>query len=161
MNSGQMMMVLGAAIMFSLLTLSTNRGIINSTRTISESEQVLTATQLGDGMIAEIISKAFDAATADTFITNLNLLTAPGSLGPRSDEVYPNFNDVDDYHRLIRNINTPRMGVFCVECDVCYVNDLNPNQVVWSKTAMKRIKVTVSQQNLPKSVLLYYYISYY
>jgi len=88
-------------------------------------------------------------------------LTATASFGPGWWESYPNFNDVDDYHRMTKSIDTPRLGTFKAYTEVCYVNETNPNYVITSKSWMKRIKVTIQHGRLPKPVVLYYYISYY
>ncbi len=161
MNNTQMMLLIGAALLFSMLTLSSNRGIVYSTQVTYESEHVLTATQLGDAMVSEIISKAFDAATADTAITNINLLTSSASFGHNAFEVYPNYNDVDDYHRFTKKVDTPRLGVFDLYTEIAYVNELNPNQVIYTKSWMKRIKVRISHKAMPQPIIIYYFVSYY
>ncbi|WP_414829395.1 type IV pilus modification PilV family protein [Alteromonas sp. H39] len=68
------------------------------------------ASELGQSIISEIMSKAFDERSSRTGnalrCNELTPCTASGNLGPDNTEVRGTFNDVDDYHGLIASGET-------------------------------------------------------
>jgi hypothetical protein len=161
MHTGQMLTVLGALALLSLVSLSINTMIVGKTTTMLDAEAQLNAISIAQTMIDEIMIKNFDAATASGKVYNAADLTAAGGLGcsgaensavPRPD-TYPyksvaGYNDVDDYHRYTRIAVTPRMGNFIVTDTVYYVFESNPDAYSSDQTFFKKVVVTVRHPNM-------------
>ena len=63
-----------------------------------------------------------------------------------SGEVYPNFDDVDDFNNYTRSDTIPKMGIFNISVSVSYMND---NFVeTTSKTYNKNVTVQVTSPSL-------------
>lgn len=161
MHTGQMMMVLGALALLSLVSLSINTMIIGKTTTMLDAEGQLNAISIAQSMIDEVMQKQYDAATVSAKVYNAANFTGAGSLGCNGGEAsavplpdtYPykspvGYNDVDDYHRYRRIVSTPRMGNFDVRDSVWYVVETNPDQRSTTPTFFKRVKVTVRHPNM-------------
>jgi hypothetical protein len=160
MGGVQMMLVLGATLLLSLLVLNVNRSVLSSAGQTSQAEYTLAATSVGQTLINEIASKAFDAATVADPMADSTKFTSPYGLGRGSWEIYPDFNDVDDYHRFSTTISTPRAGDFTLRCNVHYVRPQAPDQRVNVRTRSKRVEVIVSHPLMQDDVRLYYYRSH-
>ena len=110
MGTGQMLSVLGAIMLLSLVSLSINTMIVGKTTTMLEAEASLTAISLAQTMIDEIQTKSYDAATVSQKIYDPTKFTAADQLGCNSTEAsnvpLPDaatpfksvkyYNDVDD-----------------------------------------------------------------
>ena len=160
MNGTQMMLVLGAVVLLSLLVLNLGSSMLYSDDQMSQNEYTMAATTVAQTMLAEIGTKAFDFATVSDEFADPSTFTSPGGLGHGSWETYPNFNDVDDYNRLSTTMSTPRAGDFDVYCRVEYVDPANPDNPVSVRTRTKRVRVTVSSQLLAQPVTLIQYKSH-
>lgn len=160
MGGVQMMLVLCAMVLLSLLVLNINRAQLVSDDQMSQSEYIMAATAVGQTLISEISSKSFDAATASDEKAPLTAFTAPGSLGNGYWESYPNFNDFDDYHRFTTTVSTPRAGTFRISALVDYVTLANPNTRSSVRTRTKRLRLTVDSDLLDVPVNLVYYKSH-
>ena len=156
----QMMLVIGALMMLSVLTLNLNRAQILSDTELSESEYILTATAIGQTIINEIGTKAYDQATVSSDTASLASFAAPNALGPNTGESYPLLNDVDDYNRLSTTVGSARAGDFTVSCAVAYVDPATPNTIATVRTRTKRVRMTVTSPFMTTPVNLVYYKSY-
>lgn len=169
MNTGQMVLVIGALTLLSILTLSVNSLIVSKTTTILRAEAELAAISIAQTMIDEIKTKYFDAiiTTDTTKVYSASSFTAPGSLGPSAaeaakvplpdppDTLVPykslkktNYGDVDDYNNYRRFYYSYALGLFTVVDTVYYVQITNPDQKSGVQTFMKKIIVTVRHRNL-------------
>lgn len=161
MHTGQMLTVLGALALLSLVSLSINTMIVGKTTTMLDAEAQLNAISISQSMIDEVMQKSYDAATASAKVYNAGSFTGAGSLGCSGSEAsivtqpdtYPfksanGYNDVDDYHRYRRTVSTPRMGDFDVRDSVWYVVESNPDMKSSTQTFFKRVKVTVRHPNM-------------
>jgi hypothetical protein len=176
MNTGQMLLTIGALVLFSLLAVQANKTVLQSKKTSMESEFGLTAVQLAQNLIDQARGEAFDAATVggDT-VTVRNSLTAANGLGPSAvermtwaDTVNPatgqflsatRFNDLDDFNWYIRQVNTPRAS-YTLRARVWYVSETNPTDTVMTTTFLKRIGVTASCPNIPAPIPMDYVVGY-
>ncbi|MCW9095514.1 MAG: hypothetical protein OQJ74_06710, partial [Ignavibacteriaceae bacterium] len=102
----------------------------------------------------EIKMKAFDVATIKFPTTDPSVLTSPFSLGPASNEHYPNFNDIDDFNNYCDTITAPHAENYIVSCNVYYVSEYNPDYKVMTQTFYKRADVTVSSPYMKNTILL-------
>ncbi|MBE0643622.1 MAG: hypothetical protein IH600_06045 [Bacteroidetes bacterium] len=155
-----MMLVLGAMVLLSILALNINRATLFSDEQMAQSEYIIAATAVGQTLISEAASKPFDVATVTNEKAPLTSFTAPSGLGRLTSEVYPDFNDFDDYHRLTVNVSTPRAGTFRLSCLVDYVDPATPNKTSSICTRTKRLRVTVDSDLLETPVNLVYYKSF-
>lgn len=163
MNTGQMLMVLGALMLLSMLSLSVNSMFIDKTTTMLDAEANLDAISIAQSMIDEIMTKSYDAYTVSAKVYASDQFTPASSLGPNATEssqvTQPDtspfksvngFNDVDDYNLYRRTVVNARMGNFTVLDSVFYVSESNPNQKIFTRTFHKKVVVTVSHRNMAK-----------
>jgi len=160
MNGSQQLLVIGAILLFSFLTLTANRAIRTSIELTIDAEDIITATSIGEELIAEVANKAFDEAIFTVDMPKTDDFTSSANLGPESGESYPGFDDVDDFNYFTKTVDTPRIGQFTVNVLVDYVNPAHPDTKVTSQTNMKRIKVWVNNNSLTQPIVLYYYSCY-
>ena len=154
MNTGQSFLSIGALLMFSLVSLNFNSSVLQNTTVEVENKVYLTAFSLADDLIEEIKQKAFDAATLNFPTTNPESLTGAYNLGHGNWEVYPNYNDIDDFHGYTRAISAPHVENYEVSCVVRYVDGDDPDKVVWTQTFYKKVIVTVTSPYLRNPVTL-------
>jgi Flp pilus assembly protein TadG len=145
MNTGQMLLILGALVLFSLLLPSINQTILYNDRTLIASNAEMAAMSIAQRLLAEAGTKEFDVACITGPVLMPNQLTSASHLGPASGETYPNFNDLDDFDGLsiVDSLTFPSVP-FTVTAQVDYVNPNNPTVVVGSPTFLKRLQVMVS-----------------
>lgn len=161
MNTGQMLLTIGAMILLATLILRVNSNISATTDTVYDSKFVILATSLGNSILEEASDKAFDEATAANSVSKLTDLTIPVKLGKESGESYPNFNDVDDYNGYEKIDSTLPSAVFKADCSVDYVLPNSPDVESHIRTWTKRITVTVTSVSMPDTVRLSSLYSYW
>jgi len=166
MNTGQMLLVLGAIALLSLVAVSINSMIVNKTATMLETEADLNAVSLAQSMLDEVLANPFDAVTADgTKIFDSTKFTPAGSLGPSGTETsnvplpeppdtavpyrsLKYYNDVDDYNGYRRVAFASSMGPFSIIDTVYYAAEANPDQKSAAQTFYKKVVVTVRHRNM-------------
>ena len=151
MNTGQMLMTVGAIALLTLVILRVNNNFLGTNVVLMKSKFGILAVSLATSIIEEANSKAFDEVSDTMGVNNLNLLTQPNSLGPEGGEVYPNFDDFDDFNNLqfnTSNDSTFLSAVFDVSCNVEYVTDSNPDGTSASRTWHKKITVTITSESM-------------
>ena len=154
MSNIQSFFSIGALLLLSLIELRFNSAVLENTTIETENKVYLTAFSLANDLIEEIKSKAFDAATFNFPTTDPSDLTPAYSLGHASNEVYPNFNDIDDFDRYERTIDAPHAENYNVTCSVYYVSEYNPDYKVMTQTFYKKVDVTVSSPYMKKTIKL-------
>ena len=118
---GESVMALGAVSLMSLAALHLNDLRLDNGIRMMESEFRTTALSLAHSYIEEAQRLRFDEdVPASGPVGPLPAgFTAPLALGPDIGEVFPLFDDVDDFHGLTEDIVTPRAG-YRVRCAVSY-----------------------------------------
>jgi len=155
MNTGQSMLSLGALILFSFLSVNFNSTILENTTVETENKVYLTAFSLADDLIEEIKKKAFDERTVDFQAIDQNQLTYP--LGPEAGEVWPYFNDMDDYNNYIKPVNLPHVENYEVSCTVNYVNSSGTD--LSSQSYFKKVTIKVSSMYLRNPIYIKFIFS--
>ena len=175
MNTGQSLFSIGALLLLSLTVLRVNNTILSSDVVMRDSKLGILGVSLATSLVEEANRKAFDAATAEDGIMDVNLLTSPYGLGPGSGEYYPDFNDFDDYNKFVKFdtiftvlnignttiIDTTRYVIFKDSCSVCYVEPTNIDGKIMSKTWHKKITVFVSSPSMIDTVKVSKVFSYW
>lgn len=145
-------LTLGAAVLLSLLILNVNKNILISDETMQDSKLGLLAVSLATSLVEEATRKAFDKATTDTtFVSDSTLLTPVAQLGPDGSEVYPNYDDFDDFNGYTRTVSNIPSAVFNLACKVVYVNPDSPSGLDSKSNARtwhKKITVTVTSPSM-------------
>jgi hypothetical protein len=148
------MLSLGALLLLSLVSLRFNSSVLDNTTIETENKVYLTAFSLADDLIEEIKQKAFDAATVNFPTTNPADLTPPSGLGHASWEIYPDYNDIDDFNGFTKTVSAPHAENYVVTCEVFYVSDTDPNTKVMTQTFYKRAEITVTSPYIRSPITL-------
>jgi hypothetical protein len=144
MNTGQSLLTLGAIMLLAFISLNFNSAILQNTTVETENKVYLTAFSLGDDLIEEIKQKAFDEKTIDFQAINQIQLTYPP--GPESGEVWPYFDDMDDYNNYTKPVSLPHVEDYEVTCQVNYVNAAG--QSLTTPSYFKKVSIKVDSKYL-------------
>lgn len=161
MNTGQTILTMGALILFSTLMITMNASYQTSGDLVIQSELGITASSLAISLIEEATAKAFDKSTDTSIAVSTYTLTDPQNLGPENGEVYPKFNDFDDYNNLSLTQNIDKMGIFEIRSNVVYVEFLSPDCPATSPTWNKKLSVQVTSPDMIDTVKMDYVFSYW
>ena len=168
MNTGQMMLSMGAMMLLSFLILRFNSVQLTSAQASYNAKFGIVATSLASSMLEEAKDNVFDEIVLDTTkqITSASELST--TLGPDAGEVYPNFDDFDDYNGLVHidslSLKNPQTGAptkFEIRSKVEYVNDLSPDVKSSVNTYHKKITVSVTSSAMIDTVRLASIFSYW
>ncbi len=148
MNTGQMMITIGALMLLTTVILRVNSDFLLSTVQMAESKYELVAISLGTSLIEEAFSKPFDEITAnDSLISSPTLLSS--NLGPDAGEdTRAQFDDFDDYNNYVEYTagdTTLLSADFKITSKVYYVNPPSLT-AAGTKTYFKRIEVEVTSR---------------
>jgi MSHA pilin protein MshD len=146
MNTGQMMITLGALMLLALVVLRVNNGFFNTSSVLLDTKLGVLATSVATSIIEEATGKAFDQNTDSTSVSDLIKLSS--TLGPETGETRATFNDFDDFDGYSGIDNTMPAAEFTVDCTVDYVNDTNLDGISTSRTWHKKITVLVSSPSM-------------
>lgn len=153
MNTGQLLLTLGGMFLLALVVLRVNNTFLNTNDVMLNTKFGVLAVSLGTSVIEEASGKKFDCNTDTTSVDNVSELTAPGGLGPKTGEYYPDFNDFDDFNGYKRRDSSMPSAVFDISCRVCYVepNGSSIVEVYSHPTWHKKIEVTVTSPSMKKA----------
>ena len=144
-NTGQMLLVLGSLILFSILLPSVNSSLLYNDRILVSTRAELAAMSLAQRIINEANNKVYDEVCLVSHPASATLMTAPAHLGPETGESYPNFDDVDDFKDFTFTDSLTMESVqFNVTATVSYVNPNHPSVDVGYQTYIKRLRVSVT-----------------
>ena len=160
MNTGQMILTMGAMIFLSAIVLRVNTVTLINTDTQYNSKFDILATSIGNTMIEEISKKAFDENSLSSTLTKTNELTNKNQLGPDS-ETYSQFDDIDDYDGYSYSDSTLPSAIFDVVCSVDYVKDTEPDKIDNQRQWTKKITVKVSSKSMEDVVTVSTLYSYW
>jgi len=148
MSTGHTMLAVGAMLLLSVTILGLNGKILNTSNVLYNTKFGVLAVSLGTSIIEEASGKAFDLAGSEDAITDLSLLTSPSGLGPAYGEVYPNYNDFDDYNGFTKTVTNIPSAEFTIFCRVRYVSDTNPSIYLTARSWHKRMDVYVTSKSM-------------
>jgi len=161
MGSIQMFLVIGGLALLSVLMLiyfSTSGGQYD---TKISNEAVITATGVGQSLIEEIASKAFDEKTLLNVMSKTDSLTPAASLGYESGETNRSlFDDIDDFDEYTSADTLGGLGIFNYSIKIHYAEKLNPDMLSLSKTFTKRADIDVANSYMNDTLKLTYVYTY-
>ena len=142
MAHGQILLLIAAFMLLSFVTLSVKNTMGTEDEVKYVAEASIYATSSAQAMLQVISLYQFDEKTIGKDVPVPDSLTAVGSLGKEAGEVFPNFDDIDDFKGYRRTISNPRLGNFRMDANVSYT-DANGNASN-IRTFYKKLTVTVS-----------------
>jgi len=149
MGTRELFLIIGTLVLFAVISLSVNMSLMSQQQITLGNEFKLGALSIAQQYLEEAKTKAFDVVVAGGS-TPANLpddFTAPAELGPAPGEIWPNFNDIDDYDGFTDVISTPRNS-YNVSISVFYVSDTTPDTTAAARTFFKRMEVTIDYYNM-------------
>jgi len=159
MNTGQMLLSLGALIFLSTIVLRFNRAVLTSDEVMYNSKFNVLAASLCTSLIEEARGKAFDQETDSAVVTKVDQLST--TLGPDFGETYETFNDFDDFNGFVKVDSTMPSAVFYVTSKVTYVEANNILNILTKRSWHKMITVTVMSSSMKDPVQMSSTFSYW
>jgi hypothetical protein len=141
MNTGQMLLTLGALLFLSTMILRYNRADFASEDAMNNSKFNILASSLCTSIIEEAKGKAFDENTIDTSLVSVTGLSK--DLKAEGGETYETFDDFDDFNNYIKIDSSMQNAPLYATCKVYYVKEADPNKESNKPTWYKAITVTV------------------
>lgn len=162
-----MMITLVALVLLSIVILRVTTGFLMTDTIMLNSKVKLQAISICASIIEDGVGLAFDEKSVDpdtttsNYIISTSNLTPVNQLGAEAGEVYPNFNDIDDYNGLTF-LSTDTVTVrspfakmysdeYTISCKVDYVQETNPDSAVSIPTWHKRLLVMVTSKVMNKT----------
>jgi len=155
MNTGQLMLTVGALALLSVITLNYFATVGQSGENIAQTNAGLTCITIATSFIERAQNAAFDendSTAINLIIANHALLTAPGSLGADTDETlldslddFDDFNYFDSTNVLVYSPPNNINEIYHVWFNVYYVDtsNINASSGVGYQTFLKKMDVTV------------------
>jgi len=161
MTGNQMMLSIVAMIFLSMLVLNVHSSTTDKLIILYSNESVIEATGIVQAIFEEIQTKAFDEATTTAAAKERDLLTPALSLGKDDTEaLYNDFDDIDDYDNYTLTDTANVMGTFNLAVLVRYAEETAPYDTTNSRTYMKRVDISISNESLPTTLTFNKLISY-
>ncbi len=158
MNTGQMLITIGAMVLLGLVVLRVSSGFLTTNTVMLETKFDVLAVSLATSVIEEATGKAFDQNT-DT--SAVNLLSSLSTIG-KDGETYPDFNDFDDYYGFTKIDSTLPSAIFRIDCQVGYIDPANPEVLKTTpKTWHKKLNVQVTSPSMTDTIKLSTIYSYF
>jgi hypothetical protein len=161
MTGNQMMLSIVGMIFLSMLILNVHTSTSDKLIILYSNESVIEATGIVQAVFEEIQTKAFDETTTTSAAKERNLLTPALSLGNDSSEVVSrDFDDIDDYNNYTITDTANVMGTFELAVQVRYAEETAPYETSSSRTFIKRVDVSITNESLPTTLTFNKLISY-
>ena len=177
MSGSNMILVIGALLLFGMFLSSSNKLMIGNTQIASQNEYNIAALSIAQSIIDEAKTKAFDEKTIAGPVVSPSptTLTVTGLFGPDGvGESVPNpdtlkstgygsmskFDDIDDYNKYNRLVNTPRAEGYRVSVTVGYASETNPDSLKGVPTFCKTMTVKVTSAYTSQPLTLSYAFTY-
>jgi len=150
MNTGQMILTIGAMILLATIVLRVNTNNLINESVRDQAQYGVLATSIATSILEEAQSKAFDENTDTNSVSSLTQLSE--ILGPESGETPATFDDFDDYNGYTKRDSTMPSAVFDIACEVVYVtaNDVSGSSA--NRTWNKKMKITISSPFSPDTL---------
>lgn len=162
MGTGQTLLTIAAMMMLSKMVLAVNNDNAQSGGSIEMAVYRITGTSLGLSVIEEATGLAFDEKSDTVGISNPSSFTAVNKLGPDNGEVYPHYDDFDDFNGLVKVDSVSGSAIFKTSVTVQYVTIAsNVISVSASPTYSKQMTVKVSSAFMTDTLTFTTIMSYW
>ncbi len=161
MGHRELLLTLGAMVIFGLTSITVNQNIINSSEALYDQQVEYLAMNVAQKYIEEAKTKAYDHNTINKERTvTINSFAHPTGMGHAGHESYPHgFDDIDDFNGL--DIEDNSTGIpMQVEVVFQYVEAGDLNTPVATRQYYKKMTVNVTNDYLPNEVVASYIFSY-
>lgn len=158
MNTGQMMITLAAVVLLSMVILRVTTNFLTTDDVLMESKFGVLGISLATSMMEEATGKPFDEQSDSGTVLLLSDLSA---IGPDAGEVYPYFDDFDDYDGLVKIDSSMPSAVYKIECKVNFVNPANLDGYSVAKTWHKKLQLFVTSESSPDTIKMETIYSYF
>lgn len=166
MSTMQMLLVLGAMILLSLLIMNVSKNTLSTEDVMYNSNFGITATSIGVSIIEDASKKRFDNIfyVDSTAVYNVSHFTAAADLGIDSGETITDastFNDFDDYNGYTGIDSTMPSAIYNFSSNVSYINDTDPDGSINSQSFHKKITVRVWSNSMKDTMVMSSVFSYW
>ena len=156
----EIIQVMGAMIIFSLILLSTNRYMLNNTQQQINTELETQAVSIGQNLIDEALLKPFDESTIDGVVP----VEIPDSFvdppfGQSNASSRDQIESFEGYNGWTEVIQTD-WGELEIAVEVFYVDSSNWDEEAGYPTRHKKMVVTLDNESLGRTVSLSYIRTY-
>jgi len=158
MNTGQMMMTLGAMILLSVVILRVTSNFLHTDVLLMESKFGVLGVSLATSVMEEAKGKSFDDQSDSGSVLALTDLT---TIGPEAGEEYPFFDDFDDYDGFEMIDSSMPSAIFKINCIVDFVKPEDLDGMSTQKTWHKKMTVMVTTNSSPDTIRLETIYSYF
>ncbi len=160
MNTGQMLLTIGAMVLLATLMLRINTNNLQTDTVRADAQYGVLATSIITSIMEKAKSLAFDTKTDTNNVTSTSELTPSASLGPGFGETYDTFNDFDDFDGYTKVDSSMPSAVFDIYCEVFYINPVNLNEHnsrSWHKKIIVQVSSDFMQDTIKQSSIYSYW----
>jgi len=164
MNTGQMLLTLGALILLSTLTLRVNTSQLTTQDTMQNSKFGVLAVSVASSIMEEASEKAFDEKSVENFMDDTKSLTKRDKFGtdagenPDSSNTFDDFDDFDGY--MVIDSTMPS-AIFNVSCIVNYVDPDVKDFITTNSTWHKQLIIKITSPSMADSIEMTKIFSYW
>jgi hypothetical protein len=166
MNTGQMLLTLGALILLSTLTLRVNTTQLSTQDTMQNSKFGVLAVSVASSIMEEASEKAFDEISVGNFIDDTKSLSKRDKSGfkidpgenPDNSNTFDDFDDFDGYSKID---STMPSAIFNVSCIVNYVDPDEKDFITTKNTWHKQLIIKVTSPSMADSIEMTKIFSYW
>jgi len=156
----EVLQVIGATIIFSLILTTTNRFMLSNTQRQVGSEVELRAVTLGQDLIEDSKLRFYDEAEAGgNILTDIPDDFTAAPFPATTDTAREMIDSFEGFHGYSEEVDTG-LGAYTLTVEVNYVEPGNLNVITTSKTRHKRMTVTVTHDALNSPVVINYTRTY-
>lgn len=155
MYSFERIMITGGIVLLTMLILNFTRSSTTQSTASIYNEAIITSTSIGQSLLEEIQSKAFDEKTLATDVQDASNLTTVNNIGRDAGEtVSTDFDDIDDYDEYSVTQTLTGLGDFTMNVDVYYVSRTNPGAISAIPTFAKQVDIIITNMYLSDTLLV-------
>lgn len=153
MGRAEMIILIGVIAILGRYSLTVNSVLASSELNVLQSGYELNAILICDEFFNQAWLLSYDQNTVFSQATSIPAsFTSANSLGPETSEVYPDFNDIDDYDSYTATDTTADGMTYSVSIGVGYVEINDKDTIVLTQTTLKKMTITVVSDYLRNDI---------
>ena len=166
MSGIQMLLVLGAMILLTILIMSVSKNSLSTEDVMYNSNFGITATSIGVSIIEDASKKRFDNIyyVDSTAVYDASNFTPNAELGVDSGETITDastFNDFDDYNGYTGVDSTMPSAIYNYSSSVSYIDETDPDGSINTQSFHKKIIVKVWSESMEDTIVMASVYSYW